>query len=249
MVELISSGNTTVITGDYGARKKRERGMDSINRTGISIDGLTEDEVRRQQEKYKENLRKEKEKYRKIAVGIFEVFDLLRTPRSGWRRVGVPLAMIENVAEHDSLTVKIGIIIAILEGEDPGLTACSLAFHDSGESRTGDPDKMFKRYFPNKKEAEKLAFSDFTDFFPGEVKEKLLSYFNRFEEQKEIIDKIGKDADLLQMIFQARYLESIGFKFAKLWYENSIPLLHTKSAKKIADVAIKIDFWQWCLEK
>jgi len=181
-----------------------------------------------------------------IVHAIFEMFEATRTPRSGWQRVGLKIN-IENVAEHTCLTAQIAFILAVMENvKNPEKVACEALFHDNGEPRTGDQNKLNTRCI-NKTEGEKKAFGDFTDRLPPEAKNLLLNYFNDFEEGQSVHAIIVKDADLLQMAFQGKYYLSLGYKFAQQFTTNAEKNLQTKSAKEIFKHLEKTEFFEWCL--
>jgi putative hydrolases of HD superfamily len=181
-----------------------------------------------------------------LANAIFEMFELNRTPRSGWQRAGLRYSMVENVAEHNCFVAQIAFVLAILEDQDPGPVVCEALFHDNAEPRTGDHNKMNGRYF-DKTEGERRAFKDFIARLPSSVSSSILKHFDDFEEGKSVIAKIVKDADLLQMAFQGKYYASIGYKFADQFVTSVGKKLQTKSAKIIYEQLLNTEFYEWCL--
>ena len=186
-------------------------------------------------------------KYKDMAKAIFEMFEMTRTPRSGWQRVGVRNG-IENNAEHNCLTIQIAFILALMEKVDnPEKTACIAFFHDNAEPRTGDQNKINAQYF-DKTEGERRAFDDFTNRLPGRIKGVLLGYMDEYKGKESVHAIIVKDADLLQMGFQAKYYLSIGFKHAQKYLDTAGEGLQTKSAKRIYKSMLETEFYEWSLE-
>jgi len=184
--------------------------------------------------------------YKQVTNAIFEMFEMTRTPRSGWQRAGLREG-IENDAEHTCLMAQIAFILAVMEGvKNPELVACKGLFHDNGEPRTGDVNKLNLRYF-KKTEGERAAFYDFTERLPEQVKERLRTYFNEFEMGTSKHAIILKDADLLQMAFQGKYYVSIGYKFAQQFIDGAGKKLQTDSAKHIFEHLGTTDFFEWCI--
>jgi len=181
-----------------------------------------------------------------IVNAIFEMFEMNRTPRSGWQRAGLRYSMVENNAEHTCFVTQIAFVLAILEGQDPGPVVCEALFHDNGEPRTGDANKLNKRYF-DKKAGERQAFKDFISRLPSSVSSGMQECYDDFEKGESVRAKIVKDADLLQMAFQAKFYMSIGYKFAEIFLRNVEKKLQTNSAKNIYQILLETEFYEWCL--
>ncbi len=182
-----------------------------------------------------------------IVNGIFEAHDLTRVGRSGWKKIGIKNP--ENIAEHAAMTAQIAYILAVLEeAKNPERIACMCLFHDNAETRIGDPNKITTKYI-DKKIPEMRAFQDFSQQFPKEIKKRLGSLFLDFERGKDKESIIAKDADMLQLIFQAKYYLDIGFKIAKAFIDNTGKKLQTESAKTIFEVVRETEFTEWLHEK
>ncbi|MBU4536525.1 HD domain-containing protein [Patescibacteria group bacterium] len=154
---------------------------------------------------------------------------------------------IENIAEHSCLAAQISFILAVMEGVDnPEKIACATLFHDNAESRTGDQNKLNSRYF-DKSKGERRAFVDFTKRLPVPMASILINYFDDYEERNSISTSLIRDADLLQMAFQAKYYLSIGYSFAQKFIDNVEKGLKTESAKMIFEQMKETEFFEWCL--
>jgi putative hydrolases of HD superfamily len=85
------------------------------------------------------------------AIGkyLYEVGYLKRVKRSGWWLIGIRDP--ESVAEHVYRTAVLGYTLAVLDGNaDPMRVATMCLFHDNGEARVGDLNKVPSRYIASK---------------------------------------------------------------------------------------------------
>ncbi len=167
---------------------------------------------------------------------IFQLGQLKRTPRSGWLSIGIKGC--ESVAEHSFRTAAIAHMIAKGEGlpEQECRDAMLLGLmHDAHEARVGDLTKLAKKYV-NGDTAPAIAGS----LGPFSETVKLL------ETRNPKLKTIVKDADLLEMFFQAKeYLEE-GNPIASEWFAPQ--KLRTKTAKKIYGRMKKRGSRAWLLE-
>lgn len=163
-----------------------------------------------------------------IAKFIFEAGVLKRMARAGWAKEGIRDA--ESIAEHSHRTVLIGYLLAKMEGADAGRVMEMCAFHDVAEVRIGDLDSMMKRYH-NKAEAESAALHDQIAKLP--MKDEIAAFSEEFEKQGTHEAIVARDADLLEMMFQAKEYAESGYKGCLSWIEHAAPRLRTESAKKL----------------
>jgi len=126
-------------------------------------------------------------------------------PRTGWRRVGVPLAYNERVGKHQNMCAELAKII-FEDDSDRDLIVEVLKYHDVLEVVTGD----FTPHCPiTKQEKKALEFmalklvASKRDVF---LSDKIVQAFNVYEsgapECTELRSKI-RDIDLLQMCLEA----------------------------------------------
>jgi len=179
---------------------------------------------------------------KKIVNFIFELGQLAFTPRSGWTflRMKNP----QNDAEHTCRVAQIAYILAIMEGRpNPERCAVMGLFHEMGEIRTLDHNKISKRYVAND---EARAIRDQTDPLWG-IGKVIASLWREYEESETHDGRIAKDADRLEMMFCAKeYMES-GYPEADEWFNSVPPLLTTASGKKLAkelETASSHDWWR-----
>lgn len=179
---------------------------------------------------------------KKVVNFIFEMNQLKRQKHSGWFLAGV--ANPPSVAEHQLRTAQIGYILAEMEGVNPERVACMLLIHDNAEARTGDQNKVSARYF-QKKDGELKAFQEQLDGLGVNIENKWLSYFKEIEERNTKEGIIAKDADWLEMAFQAKEYLDLGHKSALDWVINVEKAVETRSAKKIIQEMKKTEFTDW----
>ena len=180
---------------------------------------------------------------RKVVNFIFELNQLKKQVHSGWQYVGVKVP--GTIAEHSMRAAQIGYILAVMEGDANPEKVCSiLVIHDNAESRIGDPNKVSARYF-SKKEAEEKVFADQVDGLDDGIEKKWTKYFNEIEERNTKEGIIAKDADWLEVAFQAKEYIDLGHKAAIDWINNVEKALETESAKKILAEMKKTEFTDW----
>jgi putative hydrolases of HD superfamily len=174
---------------------------------------------------------------------IFEINQLKRQGRTGFQLAGVKDP--DTVAEHIMCAAQIGYIIAIMEKcPVPEKVACILLFHDNGETRVGDQNKVGARYF-SKKKAEEEAFNDQLENLDIEIQKKWKKYFDEFENRNTKEGIIAKDADWLETAFQAKEYYDVGYKLMMDWINNVEKAVETKSAKMIIKEMKKTEFTEW----
>lgn len=183
------------------------------------------------------------ESTKKITNFIFELGQLKRQVHSGWWKAGVKNPT--TVAEHSMRAAQIGFILAIMEGDaNPEKVATMLLFHDNPETRVGDQDKVAARYF-SKNDAEELAFKDQVKLFPDSAQSLLLGYFDEFENRNTKEGIIAKDADWLEIAFQAKEYVDLHYPAAQNWIDNVAEAVETDSAKKIVKEIYDTNFTDW----
>lgn len=162
---------------------------------------------------------------------IFQLGNLKRTKRSGWLTIGI--SDCESVADHSYRTALISYIIAMGEGLGDGKArdAAMLALlHDVHESRVGDLHRLAKRYM---KLDEKKA------------RDESLGPLKKLWSRDPGLLAIVKDADLLEMFFQAKEYYDEGNPYAREWLAPQ--KLKTKTAKELYRKMAKRDSRRWLL--
>ena len=173
---------------------------------------------------------------------IFELNQLKRQRHCGFKMTGVKNPY--SVAAHVMRAAQIGYILATMEKANPEKTASIVLFHDNGEARIGDQDKISARYFSTQ-EAEYNAFCDQAKNLGKELEAKLIKYFEEYEERSTKEGVIAKDADWLEQAFQAKEYIDLGYKSAQGWIDNVEKAVETKSAKEIIKKMKTTEFSDW----
>lgn len=164
---------------------------------------------------------------------IFQLGNLKRTQRSGWLSIGIKNC--ESVADHSFRSAILAYIIAreeelsVAEAREAMMAAL---LHDIHEARIGDLHKLAKKYA---KVDEKKAMN-----------ETLGKFRKEFSVSSKRILEIVKDADLVEMFFQAKEYNDEGNRYAKEWLTPK--KLKTKSAKRIYAKMVKRNSRKWLLE-
>lgn len=174
---------------------------------------------------------------------IYELSVLKKLPRSGSFLAGIKDP--DTVGSHVFRAAQIAFILAELEGGNGERAAFLISLHDNAESRIGDHHKVMSRYIPNKKAIEAEAFYDQIANFPSSIQTKMQSAFEEFEAQKTIEAKTAKDADLLELAFEANEMLNQSYKGKQNWLDNISKALTTQSAKNIFLQMLKTDSNDW----
>ena len=153
-----------------------------------------------------------------------------RAIRSGPKLAGLNFE--EQLSAHVVRAAQIAYILAYLEKADPEKSACLVLFHDNGELRVGDQNKVSARYF-NIDKAEKKAFNEQNECLPESIKITLRSYYDQFDNRTSKEGIIAREADWLEAAIFAKEMTEIGYKGMQNWIENVKKALHTQSAKEI----------------
>ncbi len=180
---------------------------------------------------------------KKIINFIFELNHLKRQRQSGFQLMGVKNPC--TVAEHVFRATQIGYLLAVMEGDvDPERVVAILIIHDNPETRTGDQHKVAAKYF-SKKEVEARVFQDQLEGLGEKLGQRWNDYFEEYENRTTREGIVAKDADWLEVAFQAKeYLDS-GFSGAQEWIDNVEKALETESAKNILDKMKQANFNDW----
>lgn len=182
---------------------------------------------------------------KKIVNFIFELNQLKKQKRSGWKLAGIDAPTSD--AEHTLRAAQIGYILAAMEKcENPDKVATILVIHENGEARIGDQNKVSARYF-DKKEAEKNAFLDQLGGLGETIENKWKQYFEEFEERNTQEGVIAKDADWLETAFQAKEYSDLGYP-TQNWIDNVEKALETESAKKLLAEMKNTKFTDWWMD-
>ncbi len=192
--------------------------------------------------------RKEKQKRRTERARLFfELGSLKETQRSGLFLLGEKDG--DSIAAHSWRAAVIAFYLAKRVGADPYKAMAIAVVHDMPEARTGDINKVMNRYVVKD---EKRAFDDMLkgvdelEEFKALLDEYNSSKANNAKTDNTTLEgKVGRDADLLDMIFQALVLVERGNKLALEWAINAKNALQLEEAKKIAEEAFQFEHPWW----
>jgi putative hydrolases of HD superfamily len=170
---------------------------------------------------------------------IFELAQLRRIKHEGFRLSGVDNPL--SVADHALRAAQIGYFLAKMEKyENPYKIATMLVFHDIGECRIGDINKIANRYVEANE--EKAVQDQLKPLADGQ---ELLDLWKQADKRTSIPGVIAKDADYLEKAFTAKEYMETGYKSAGDWINNVRRHLQTKSAKTLLEEMVKITSTNW----
>jgi putative hydrolase of HD superfamily len=177
-----------------------------------------------------------------IAKFIFEAGTLKRTKRAWLKAEGVPNP--ESVADHNFRVILLGYIMAKFENADTGKVMEMCTFHEMPETRIGDLDKIAQRYL-NKDNVEVEIFDHQASVFPEKVSKELSAMFKELSERKTKEAIIARDADILELLFQAKEYADAGYHGCLYWLDKNSGLLKTDTAKKLFAELMKMNATEW----
>jgi len=176
-----------------------------------------------------------------IAAFAYELGNLKREPRKGWRQAHVPNP--ESVADHTCRVAQLASIIAALEGGDPAAAAHMAVWHDSQETRTGDNNKTSTPFITVATHEEVTAAQ--VANLPHAAQEALQRTIAEFEGQATVEAVCARDADRLECLIQALEYRAAGNTLMQEWITDSYRKLKTTTAIRIADAACETSPLKW----
>ena len=158
---------------------------------------------------------------------LLEALNMKKLPRAGWM---VERAPHESLADHSFSTALISLALARMEGlkehEEHALLRAAL-LHDLHEARVGDLSRLQRKYAIvdyRKAEREMLSATHFEEELHLLADEKLAA--------------LAKDADKLDMLFQAIEYANAGNKNMQRFIESALGQIKSQSGKKLAKMAL-----------
>jgi putative hydrolases of HD superfamily len=174
------------------------------------------------------------------ATFLHEAGHLKNLPRSGWLLLGINPP--ETVAEHSFRVGVIGLVLAALEGADPGRTAALCLMHDVHETRIGDVPSVGRSYVTTAKPEAVVAHQ--TSGMPEEIAKVLQALTGEYEDTETLESRVAHDADKLETLLQATEYASHGYDTTP-WQDTSIQALRTESGKQLAQAITAGDPRDW----
>ncbi|MEO3861826.1 HD domain-containing protein [Acrocarpospora sp. B8E8] len=172
---------------------------------------------------------------------LYEIGLLKRYKRTGWLIAGVKDP--ESIAEHSFRTAIIASVIAAMEGANPERTAFMSLFHDTQETRITDIPYVGKRYLTAIPNQEVTAHQ--TAGLPSSVATIITNAVEEYEERTSLESRCARDADKLECLLQALEYRDQGHSNVQPWIDSSLAALHTPSAKRLAEEALKAGSLEW----
>ncbi|MFZ5534612.1 MAG: HD domain-containing protein [Patescibacteria group bacterium] len=176
---------------------------------------------------------------------IYEAANVKRMLRTGWQRLGDNE---EGVGEHSFMTAVIAYFLAKeinASGDSQRMVSMEKVlimsiFHDFHEGRTGEMDKMAKRYMTRHEDKANA------DIFQG-VDDALLATLNEYEEKQTLEAQIVYEANVIAFGVECRILMEKGNSHAKEWMDaNSLRVRLPESValmRALADTDSQ-DWWK-----
>lgn len=175
-----------------------------------------------------------------VATFLHEAGHLKNLPRAGWLLLAIKPP--ESVAEHSFRVGLIGIVLAAIEGADPGRTAALCLMHDVHETRIGDIPSVGRSYVTTAK--PEAVTSHQTSVMPDEVAKLLQDLTGEYEDTETIESRVAHDADKIETLMQAREYAAQGYA-TEPWSDTSIQALRTESGKQLAQAIVAGDPHSW----
>ena len=172
---------------------------------------------------------------------IFETGLLKLSKRTGWWICGVKDP--ETIAEHSFRTALIASLLASMEGADPARASYLALWHDSQETRVGDIPHIGRRYLDAA--SNEAITADQTSGLPSTLADEIRALIDDYENGTSIEVQCAHDADKLECLFQAVEYRDTGHRNVTGWIESSRARLVTKSAQRLADVAVTMSSQDW----
>lgn len=176
---------------------------------------------------------------------LSELGMLNRVKRSGYLLAGLDG---QYLGLHIVRAAQIAYVLAHIEGANPEKAACIILFHDNGELRVGDQNKIGARYF-QKDKAERNAIEEQLSQLPEVLALQLMRNYDHLEKRDTKDAIIAKDADWLESALYAKEKVEQGYPGMQNWINNIRVALETKTAKQwLEEIEAMEDFtncwWQ-----
>lgn len=174
-----------------------------------------------------------------LANFVYETGMLNRTPRSGLPFLG---SGAQSVSEHGFRTLHIAWLLARLSQEPlNGLHLIHLVmFHDLPETRTGDFNRVYKKY--DRVNDDRL-YADLAKELP--FGEEILAWVREFEAGLTPEARLARDADQLELIATLQEQLDLGNPRAGEWIEAARVKLKTESARQLANDLVNTPSDEW----
>ncbi len=171
---------------------------------------------------------------------LYTALGLKRVPRTGWLLRG--LTDVESVAEH-AWGVALVVLALASESEGPLDREKALIIaliHDLPERSLSDIPSPALAHLPPeaKREAEETALAEILRGLPDDA--QLRAWWWEFEEASTPEGRLVRDADRLEMLFQAYlYEESRGVRLDDFWANQANRPFHFPAAQAVYEALVR----------
>lgn len=174
---------------------------------------------------------------------VYEAANVKRMLRTGWQRLGDNE---EGVGEHSFMTAVIAYLLAREINEDGNpdrrvsmekILLMSI-FHDFHEGRTGEMDKMAKRYMTRHEDKAN------EDIFRG-VDDALLATLNEYEARESLEAQVVYEANVIAFGVECRILMERGNTHAKEWMDANSKRVRLPESVELMDALANTDSQDW----
>ncbi len=140
-----------------------------------------------------------------ISEFFFQIAELKKLPRSGWK-IKVGLENSESVAEHSYMMSVMSMVLSDMKSLDSEKVLKMAILHDWAESKIGDfmPDQIG---YDKKSELEKYAMSEILESLPEKIQNDYQNLWNEFLLRDTQESKLVHELDKLEMALQAKIYE------------------------------------------
>lgn len=180
---------------------------------------------------------------KQLTYFIYEAANVKRMLRTGWQRLGDNE---EGVGEHSFMTAVIAYLLAreINREQQPDRTVTMekillmSIFHDFHEGRTGEMDKMAKRYMTRHEDKANVdIFKDFDD--------ELLLLLNEYEARNSLEAQIVYEANVIAFGVECRILMEKGNMHAKEWMDANSTRVRLPESVQLMTAIAQTDSQDW----
>jgi putative hydrolase of HD superfamily len=174
---------------------------------------------------------------------VYEAANVKRMLRTGWQRLGDNE---EGVGEHSFMTAVIAYFLAreIQNANDPARQVSMekvmlmSIFHDFHEGRTGEMDKVAKRYMTRHEDKAN------EDIFRG-VDDRLLELLNEYEAKQTLEALLVYEANVIAFGVECRILMERGNTHAKEWMDANSERVRLPESVSLMNVLASTDSQDW----
>jgi len=161
---------------------------------------------------------------------------LKKVERTGWvTNVGIENP--ESVADHTFRSAILAMVFSDIKNLDTEKAMRMALIHDLSEALIGDWDSFAKKKLGVEKlrQKEEESMEKIFAFLPENLKEKYISVWKEFQEQKTEEAKLVKQLEKVEMVIQALEYEEEGYDKKRLekFFDDVRPILKDEELKNL----------------